>query len=148
MGNDGWTQVYLGGLDQTIHPTDEELEHAWSQRWNLQEEPFAWNGPGTSLVKRSDDGTCRGFAFLSFYSLEGATRAVNAINSENHEGTSSELKAELCKPKKKKPNKSEASGQDYSNLRLRRQRTSKPVAKHPVIVSSTGKKTGLGNKTR
>lgn len=146
MSNDGWTQVYLGGLDQTVTPTDEELEEYWAQRWNLSDDTFLWTGPGTSVVKRNNDGACRGFAFLSFYSLEGATRAMERMNNNNHTDNGPALQAELCKPKKKKSAKPDP-GQHYSNLRLRRQRKA-PVAKHPVIVSSNGKKTGLGNKTR
>lgn len=142
MGSDGWTQVYLGGLNQTAQPTDLELEHLWEQRWDLSQEQFTWAGPGSSVVKRADDGVCRGFAFLSFYSLAGAMCALDVIN--HHE--QSQCQAELCKPKRKKPAKAE-TGQNLPNLRLRRQRKA-PVAKHPVIVSSNGKKTGLGSKTR
>ena len=139
----GWTQVYLSGLEKTSLPTDEDLETLWEERYGLSvDASLMWAGKGTSIVKRSDDGICRGYAFLSFLSLDGATRAVERINNSGDD----QLRAEISKPKKKQ-NKATKGGQDYSDIRLRRQRKA-PVAKHPVIVSSNGKKTGLGNKTR
>ena len=153
MATNGWTQVYLSGLEKSLLPTDEELEAAWEERYGLSDTAAdtSWAGPATSIIKRTDDGICRGYAFLSFLSSDGAARAVAIINdnSTSQEDDQNALHAEISKPKKK-PNKASSSsskGQDFSDVRLRRQRKA-PVAKHPVIVSSNGKKTGLGNKTR
>jgi hypothetical protein len=63
-----------------------------------------------------------------------------------------QLRAELSKPKantkkaQQKKSIPEKQGDD-SDIRLRRQRKT-AVRKHPVIISSDKKKTGLGNKTK
>lgn len=177
-----WAQVYISGLSRSIDPSDKEIENLLVARYNLTEEresddndaiviPVLWAGPDTTLVKRDDDGSCRGFAFLTFYSAEGASIAVDRINSSycnNNNKTNSnnsdnsniegrteqlplQLRAELSNPKAAKEKKKTMGQKDESkyvpDLRLRRQRK-QPIRKHPVIISSNGKKTNLGNKTR
>jgi RNA recognition motif-containing protein len=135
-----------------------------------------WAGPGTTLIKRDEcTGTSRGYGFLSFHSLQGASLAVEKINSfrGNEVATSTDahdddvapaslinsvdddchpdalqLRAELSKPKKKSK-KTNVPGQsaDYSDLRFKRERKA-AVRKHPVFMSSDKSKTGLGNKTK
>jgi len=154
-----WTQVYISGLPKSITPSDTEIEEFLSQRYcieNDEDNNIMWAGPGSTLIKRDEGACCRGFAFLTFYSLDGAMTVIARINNDTDEyedGTSiscNRLKAELSNPKgsaKKGKNKSKDNGQDLHDLRLRRQRK-KPVGKHPVITSSDGKKTNLGNKTK
>jgi len=149
-----WTQVYVSGLPQTVDPTDEEIESTLASTYNLTDidQAILWAGPETTLVKRDDaagaGGACRGFAFLAFYSAEGAQIAVERINNDTDANTPM-LKAELCKPKpkSKKGKSSDGNGGDVSDIRLKRQR-GKPVRKHPVIISSSGKRTNLGSKTK
>jgi hypothetical protein len=167
-----WTQVYVTGLAQTNDPSDEELEGLLDARYSLSssEDMMTWAGPGTTLIKRDKDtDACRGYAFLAFFSSHGASIAVDRINDYYsrqrdieeeavHEDdlTSSsllppQLRAELSKPNAKSGRKKQTNdpgqGEDHSDLRLRRKRAA-AVRKHPVIVSSNGSKTGLGNKTR
>lgn len=159
-----WTQVYVTGLAQTIEPSDEDLEDILAERYRLKNDDnndttsmICWAGPGTTLFKR-DKGVCRGYAFLSFHTLESAEVVIHRINtntiSNNTPPLSSSvavpqpLRAELSKPKSKgKKKKHNNNNTDHSDVRLRRQRGA-PVRKHPVITSSDKKKTGLGNKTR
>ena len=194
----GWTQVYIKGLAESTDPADEQLEELLDDRYGLsRQQELSWAGPGSTIVKRTDQGVCRGYAFLSFFSAEGAAQAVQIITNchfknettsptgsgkepekelENDKGTRSQpdpptsnvstdtslqqssvvlllplqLHAELCKPKtksKKKKKPSQQGGQDYRDLRIRRQRGA-PIRKHPVITSSDGKRTCLGNKTK
>ena len=192
-----WTQVYIKGLAESTDPSDEQLEEALDARYELSMHPeLAWAGPGSTIVKRTDQGVCRGYAFLCFFSAEGATVAVERIESknlqlqlqettlQNHQGEEEhrkevkcdnditpqpeqlpagvateeppllglplQLHAELCKPKpksKKKKQSANDGGQDYRDLRIRRQRGA-PVRKHPVITNSDGSRTCLGNKTK
>ena len=162
-----WVQVYVKGLSKTIHPSDDEIESLLDERYGLSGDgSIAWAGKETTQIKRDDEGLCRGFAFLAFYSAEGALAAVDLINrydvgtedaqigvNDVDDGNSSihlpiRLSAEISKPKtsnKKKTKKD--SDADFRDLRLRRQRKA-PVRKHPVITSSDGKRTNLGNKTK
>jgi len=89
---------------------------------------------------------------MSFYSKDGALCALEKINNYNHDTSTStpqlptSLHAEISNSKgkkKKKDNKEE----DLPDLRIRRQRAP-PIRKHPVITSSDGKRTNLGNKTK
>ncbi|KAL7453605.1 hypothetical protein ACHAWC_009623 [Mediolabrus comicus] len=119
-----------------------------------------WAGPGSTLIKRDDNGCCRGFAFLTFYSMDGALLAIDRINNDSRRSSISDaiassnnmiLRAELSNPtsSKKKGGKKKKNddGENLTDLRLRRQRK-QPVRKHPVITSSDGKRTNLGNKTK
>ncbi len=154
-----WTQVYLGGLPQSLEPKDEEIENILDERFglsNVDGTPSLWAGPGTTLVKRDNEtGCCRGFAFVSFHSREGASHFVDKVNNSIGDPIEEKLpwgslKAELSQPKTGKKNtkkKQQNSQQDHSDLRLRRQRKA-PIRKHPVIVSSSGKRTNHGNKNR
>ena len=156
-----WTQVYIGGLPRSLDPSDAEIEDLLSERFGLlsSEPSSSWAGPGTTIVKRdNDNGLCRGFAFLAFHSREGATSFVNMVNnnSESNSTTSigerfpwDDLKAELSQPKgaKKSTKNKQNQKQDLPDLRLRRQRKA-PIRKHPVIVSSNGKRSNQGNKNR
>ena len=166
-----WTQVYLTGLSKSIEPSDEELESQLDVKYNLSNDgAILWAGPGTTLIKRDDHGCCRGFAFLAFYSDDGAAMIIDRVNNcdnrqfmndagEHDEGAISEmtkqqlpdqLHAELSKPKAKKKGNGGSGNKnngDLPDLRLRRQRKA-PIRKHPVIVSSNRKKTNLGNKNR
>mmetsp|Transcript_24468 Transcript_24468/g.70511 ORF Transcript_24468/g.70511 Transcript_24468/m.70511 type:complete len:170 (+) Transcript_24468:114-623(+) len=167
-----WTQVYLTGLPRTILPTDEQIESKLDEAYGLQQHhpSLLWAGAGTTLVKRDSrdsGGRCRGFAFLAFYSHEGAELAVERINTigieqydDNDDDNGKEaitgvasplrLRAELSQPKaksKRGKSKSSKGGEDVSDVRLRRQRGA-PIRKHPVITSSSGKRTNLGNKTK
>ena len=118
-----------------------------------------WAGPGSTLIKRDDNGCCRGFAFLTFYSMDGALLAIDRINNDIRSSSDAtlssnnmRLRAELSNPtssKKKggKKKKKNDGDENLTDLRLRRQRK-QPVRKHPVITSSDGKRTNLGNKTK
>jgi len=160
-----WTQVYITGLPRSIDPSDEDIEAMLDERYGLSNDAnVMWAGEGTTLIKRDAEGCCRGFAFLSFYSSDGAAAIIDRINanaSSEHAGLGGDnndgknilqqlcLKAELSDPKLSKEKKKN-KGNDESHLpdlRLRKQRK-QPIRKHPVIVSSNGKKTNLGNKTR
>jgi RNA recognition motif-containing protein len=124
-----WTQVHVSGLPQTAEPGDDAIEQMLEQRYSISS--FDWAGEGSTLVKRQD-GKCRGYCFLSFLTLNGATAAVEHINDSE---LSDALKAELSKPKgKAKKEKKEDLG-DTRDLRLRRQR-GQPVRKHPCLQSS------------
>lgn len=156
-----WTQVYVSGLSLSVDPTDEELETLLDARYGLTIDPdgsLLWAGLGSTLVKRDEAGFCRGYAFLAFYSADGAAIIIERINNGAGTTTSTEggalptnLQAELSIPKTgkkgKKQQQQQGSGADTSDIRMRRNRKA-PVRKHPVIISSNGKKTGLGNKTR
>ena len=179
-----WTQVYITGLDKSIDPTDDIIEQLLDKGYKLSNDDIlCWAGYGTTLVKRNETtGTCRGFAFLAFFSKEGALIAIDRINNNcqacdgeddannnnvdgkmvDGDSTISDdpklpttLRAELSNPKngnksKKKKSNNNYNGGECSNLpdvRLRRQRAP-PIRKHPVITSSDGKRTNLGNKTK
>ena len=165
-----WTQVHISGLSRSIDPSDEDIETMFESKYNLtNSDDILWAGPGTTLIKRDDKGSCRGFAFLTFYSTEGASTVVDRINNGiittdsmavNKGGTCGgnniarpwQLRAELSNPKatkerKKGKDRQRGESNDLSDLRLRRQRKA-PIRKHPVITSSDGSKTNLGNKTR
>lgn len=137
--------------------------------------PYYWAGPGSTVLKQTKmkGGSGSYYAFLAFFTIDGARQAIETINNNynnnhnnhnhnnnsnnQHESASAEqLHAELCQPKPKKTtskNGSVRSSNSNTNnnidhhVRLRRQRKA-PVAKHPVRISSSGKKTNLGNKTR
>ena len=165
-----WTQVYVTGLARAINPSDEEIEDYLSKRYYLTDTAdeedggsssnnnLMWAGKGSTLIKRDDDsGCCRGFAFLTFYSVDGAMIIIDRINnniSNNRSGGDGDnlsLRAELSNPKqggnKRRNNKKNNNEADLCDLRLRRQRKP-PVRKHPVVTSSDGKRTNLGNKTK
>ena len=166
-----WTQVYVTGLAQTVEPSDEDLEHHLAERYNLRGDDgdetgsvptIRWAGPGTTLFKRDKtNNACRGYAFICFLSLESAEVVVERINSNHYAREPPAdsiatatlppvLRAELSKPQKPKPRKKKDghnTNNDGSDIRLRRRRAA-PIRKHPVIVSSDKKKTGLGNKTK
>ena len=175
-----WTQVYITGLDKSIDPTDDIIEQLLDKGYKLSNDDIlCWAGYGTTLVKRNETtGTCRGYAFLSFFSREGALIAIDRINNNyktcdndnnndvdgnivDGDSTISDpklpttIRAELSNPKngnksKKKKSNNNNNGGECSNLpdvRLRRQRAP-PIRKHPVITSSDGKRTNLGNKTK
>ncbi len=185
-----WTQIYISGLSKSINPSDEEIEDYLNKCYcldgggndnhnnddggsgsgehvnaNDQDEVTAsnnlmWAGPGSTLIKRDDNGCCRGFAFITFYSMDGALLAIDRINNDIRSSSDAtiassnnmRLRAELSNPtttSKKKGGKKKKNdgGENLTDLRLRRQRK-QPVRKHPVITSSDGKRTNLGNKTR
>lgn len=135
-----------------------------------------WAGYGTTIIKRlTNTDCCRGYAFLSFFTREAALVVIERINSEynNHSnnecihGVSTqlpELRAEMVNvsstssstpaTKEKKQRNSNNKKKDNEvalsllpDLRLKRQRK-KPIGKHPVIISSNGRRTNLGNKTK
>lgn len=154
-----WTQVYISGLSRSKDPSDEQLEETIAERYDLTiSDSLMWAGAGTTSVKRDENGTCYGFAFLAFYSEEGASIFVDRINSgyssgENeNESLVAQLHAELSnakagKDRKKANQRRKQESGHVPDLRLRRQRKA-PIRKHPVIVSSNGKHTNLGNKNR
>ena len=167
-----WTQVYVTGLARAINPYDEEIEHYLCKRYSLTDSAgssssgddtatnnLMWAGEGSTLIKRDDSGCCRGFAFLTFYSVDGAMLVVDRINNNNSDCNNNDdddnnnviLRAELSNSKggstKKKSNNKKNKEEDLPDLRLRRQRKL-PVRKHPVITSSDGKRTNLSNKTK
>ena len=175
-----WTQVYITGLDKSIDPTDDIIEQLLDKGYKLSnDDMMCWAGYGTTLVKRNETtGACRGYAFLSFFSKEGALVVIDRINNNcntcdddinnNVDGNivdgagtihypklPTTIRAELSNPKngnksKKKKSNNNNNGGESKNLpdvRLRRQRAP-PIRKHPVITSSDGKRTNLGNKTK
>lgn len=149
-----WTQVYVGGLAKSVEPSDEYIEELLEDLFNLSSDGDAilWAGQGTTVVKRDDDGSCRGFAFLAFHSAEGASIVIDRINNTNTAGCGIAspdgvaLHAELSNPKAKRPSKKKKE-QNLPDMRIRRQRAA-PIRKHPVITSSNGKRTNLGSKTK
>ena len=178
-----WTQVYVTGLPRSPHPTDEEIEAALESRYGLSSSSsssssyssnltdddvmmssatavaMGWAGRGTTIIKRDDSGRCRGFAFLSFHSAEGASVAIGRINNGNDDEDDDggqtpgrpKLRAEMSAAPSNRERRKKGSGKEdgdvLPDLRLKRQRK-KPVCKHPVIISSSGRKTNLGNKTK
>jgi len=151
-----WIQVYVTGLSRSVDPSDEEIESSFAKRYNLEagNSDVLWAGEGTSLIKRDQiTGACRGYIFLAFYSMKSASAVVDRINNyqEDIHGNSSDLppilRAELRDPIKSKKKKEKKKEQYQPDLRLRRQRGA-PTGKHPVITSSSGKRTNLGSKTR
>ena len=149
-----WTQIHISGLNRSIEPTDEVIEQLLDERYQLSSNDIIlWAGVGTTLIKRDDQGACRGFAFMSFYSKDGALCAIEKINNYKHDALSSteqlpiSLHAEISNPKAKKKKNNKDKEEDLPDLRLRRQRAP-PIRKHPVITSSDGKRTNLGNKTK
>ncbi|KAL7537043.1 hypothetical protein ACHAXR_007551 [Thalassiosira sp. AJA248-18] len=158
-----WTQVFVSGLPKSVDPSNEEIENMLDRRFNLTDDhSLMWAGRDTTLIKRDESGSCRGFGFLTFYSAEGASIIVERINNES-EGSRSDdgseimvkeyafqLKAELSNPKGAKERskaKSQKKDEHLPDVRLRKQRKA-PIRKHPVITSSNGKRTNLGNKTK
>ena len=160
--------MYIKGLSETVYPDNDHLDDLLEHRYGFSD--LTWAGPGSTIVKRSADGACRGYAFVSFLTPEGAAQAVVQINEyavidqhrvlptidtvdgdESSQQLPVSISAALCtsKPKKKKEQKSATSQQHKSSdyTRFRRQRGA-PVRKHPVIRSSDGTRTGLGNKTK
>ena len=173
-----WTQVYISGLSKSINPSDEEIEDYLNKCYSLDGEHvnrndqdeitsssnrssvsknLMWAGPGSTLIKRDDNGCCRGFAFLTFYSMDGVLLAIDRINNDIRSSSSSDaiassnnnmrLRAKLRNPtssKKKgggkKKKKNDDGGENLTDLRLRRRRK-QPIRKHPVITSSDGKST-------
>ena len=154
-----WTQVYVTGLSRSADPSDEEIEINLCQKYSLDDAdsggvPIMWAGAGSTLIKRDDNGCCRGFAFLSFYSKEGSLIVVDRINNNEcdtgNDDDGIRLRAELSNPKGGKEKKKKGGNkkeEHLPDLRLRKQRT-QPIRKHPVITSSDGKRTNLGNKTK
>ena len=149
-----FTQIHISGLKRSIEPTNEVIEQLLDKRYQLSSnDSILWAGVGTTLIKRDDKGNCRGFAFMSFYSKDGALCAVEKINNYNHDTSTSTLQlpislhAEISNPKGKKKKNNKDKEEDLPDLRLRRQRAP-PIRKHPVITSSDGKRTNLGNKTK
>lgn len=149
-----WTQVHISGLDRTVEPDDEEIERRLDALYALNSDGM-WAGPGTTLVKRDQDTkACRGFAFLAFYSADAAVGFIERLNTHNNNNNNSTkgivLTAALAegKPKKsKKGSSSTPADNDQRDLGFRSKRKA-PIRKHPVIKSSDGKRTGLGNKTK
>lgn len=153
--------MYITGLSKSTSPTNQEVEKILDKRYNLSgnnSESLMWAGPGTALIKRDGYGCCRGFAFLSFYSSEGASIAIDRINNfhnaeadddKEDDGSSVplSLRAELSSGGCKGKRNNGKSDNTLPDLRLRRQRKA-PVRKHPVILSSDGKRTNLGSKNR
>lgn len=164
-----WTQVYVTGLTRAINPSDEEIEAHLCKRYSLTDaansnsigddntaatinnDNLMWAGEGSTLIKRDDSGCCRGFAFLTFYSVDGAMIAIDRINNDVSTSESDDdrisLRAELSNPKNNKKSNKKNNEDNLSDLRLRRQRKL-PIRKHPVVTSSDGKRTNLGNKTK
>ena len=151
-----WTQIHISGLNRSIEPADEVIEQLLDERYQLSsDDSILWAGVGTTLIKRDDHGTSRGLAFMSFYSRDGALCAIEKINNYKHDTESTTtsqlpipLHAEISNPKtKKKKNNRDNKEEDLPDLRIRRQRAP-PIRKHPVIISSDGKRTNLGNKTK
>ena len=150
-----WTQIHVSGLNRSIEPADEVIEQLLDERYQLSsDDSILWAGVGTTLIKRDDQGTSRGFAFMSFYSKDGALCAIDKINNYKHDTSSTttpqlptSLHAEISNPKGKKKKNNKDKEEDLPDLRLRRQRAP-PIRKHPVITSSDGKRTNLGNKTK
>ena len=79
-----WTQVYVTGLSKSINPSDMEIENILNTRYDLTDDDnnVMWAGFESTLIKRDAMGCCRGYAFLSFFSKEGATIIVDRVNNE------------------------------------------------------------------
>ena len=156
-----WTQVYITGLSRSITPTDAEIETMLDDRYQLSSlasssPSCGWAGSGTTVIKRDGEGKCRGFAFVSFHSYESASIFIDQMNNNNKNSIKDIiLHAEMSTPGKKvnmrdggaKNKKKMEDGNYLPDLRLRRQRK-QPVRKHPVIVSSNGKRTNLSKSNK
>ena len=110
-----YTQVYVTGLARAINPSDEEIEAYLCKRYSLAggtadddnsnngddntaDNKIMWAGEGSTLIKRDENGCCRGFAFLTFFSVDGAMMIIDRINndnSDNNGGDHTMLRAEL-----------------------------------------------------
>lgn len=140
-----------GGVEVVVDRKDAEIETEGTSR--------GWAGYGTTIIKRltnNDDCCCRGYAFLSFFTREAALIAIERINSEYNPKLRAEIvNASTATTKEKKQGNASNKKNDNEvaalsllpDLRLKRQRK-KPIGKHPVIISSNGRKTNLGNKTK
>lgn len=77
--------------------------------------------------------------------------AIDRINNDVSLSESDDdrisLRAELSNPKNNKKSNKKNNEDNLPDLRLRRQRKL-PIRKHPVVTSSDGKRTNLGNKTK
>eukprot|EP00558_Chaetoceros_sp_UNC1202_P004535 CAMPEP_0197235612 /NCGR_PEP_ID=MMETSP1429-20130617/2997_1 /TAXON_ID=49237 /ORGANISM="Chaetoceros sp., Strain UNC1202" /LENGTH=155 /DNA_ID=CAMNT_0042694241 /DNA_START=1 /DNA_END=466 /DNA_ORIENTATION=+ len=129
-------------------------------RFNLSNDhSLVWAGPGTTLIKRDEGGSCRGFAFLTFYSKDGADNIVDRINngsegsnddSEKVKNYPFQLTAELSNPKGAKERK-KAKGQDGSSsahlpdIRIKKQRRA-PIGNTLLLPAQTEKERILGIK--
>ncbi len=153
-----WTQVYITGLSRSINPTDDEIETMLDERYHLSlislSPSCGWAGSGTTVIKRDGEGKCRGFAFVSFHSYESASVFIDRLNNVNNSFNDIILHAEMSTPGNKANNrdggarnKKMENGNHLPDLRLRRQRK-QPVRKHPVVVSSNGKRTNLSNSNK
>jgi RNA recognition motif-containing protein len=183
-----WTQVYVTGLSRSINPTDDEIESMLDTRFHLsssspsmsesikdrKEEEVGtscdggWAGSGTTIIKRDNEGKCRGFAFVSFHSFKSASIFIERINNHNSRTNTMEehvhgdgdsdsdgdglllplhLHAELSTPGKGTAKNNKKEDTHLPDLRLRRQRK-QPVRKHPVVISSDGKRTNLSKSNK
>jgi RNA recognition motif-containing protein len=122
-----------------------------------------WAGQGTTIIKRDGEGKCRGFAFVSFHSYESASNFIDRSKSHNswtntmeehgHAASDGQVlpqfqHAEMSNPGKgTAKNKKKEEDTHLPDLRLRRQRK-QPVRKHPVVISSNGKRTNLSNSNK
>jgi hypothetical protein len=114
---------------------------------------FSWVGQGSTILKQSKSrvgggsggkGQRRQYGFLAFYSREGATRAMECINTyTGHNQLLQSMQAEIStsnnSPTKKQLGRGPKNNSDRNNndnhIRLRRQRAP-PAPKHPVKKSS------------
>mmetsp|Transcript_50572 Transcript_50572/g.57284 ORF Transcript_50572/g.57284 Transcript_50572/m.57284 type:complete len:207 (-) Transcript_50572:87-707(-) len=96
MSSSSWIQVYVTGFPlKAIIPSDEHIEQLLEKKYNLSSSNVHWAGPGTTTIKRDKNhderrAFCRGFGFLTFYSLEGAKIIIDRINDNygnNNNGT-------------------------------------------------------------
>jgi hypothetical protein len=133
-----WTQVHISGLSASTSQDSLELE---IQESSLFDEATAWAGPGTTILKQTNNGGI--FGFLAFHSLEGALSAVERINAyDGNDACSSftNMHAEVSnKSKKTKKVAVHSCSDNHSDLRLRRMRA-KPAPKHPVLNHSGSRK--------
>lgn len=116
-------QIHVSGFDSEAESRDDDGIEMLIALSGLSEED-GWCGPGTTIVKRGQNGQ-KCYAFVSFYHLEAAAAAIDMINGI--EG--GYLRAEAPKVRGGRP-ASKAGEDDMPDLHFRRKRLPS-TKKHP-----------------
>ena len=107
-------QIHVSGFDSEVAGRDDEGIEQFIALAGLNEYE-GWCGPGTTIVKRGQDGL-KCYAFMSFYHAEAAEQAIEMLNA--HE---SHLCAEFAK-ERGRPSINKTGDSDLPDLQFRRKR--------------------------